>query len=116
GIGASLWRSVGPADVVPRPAKPARQTVRAPRLRTNPPGPPGAVFRVGLVRKVCRAGFAGRGMPSALSTGWHPRVRPRPETESRVGSTGVVTERAPLSLTRAAARRTPDGVRMGKRG
>ena len=67
-----MWRSVERAEAVPRPAKPARQNVgalealgqfacschgRAVSSRALP------------LRKVCRAGFAGRGTPSALTTG-----------------------------------------------
>src|SRR3989475_9005305 len=37
------------------------------------------------LRQVCRAGFAGRGTPSALPTRRHSRCPSRPETESRVG-------------------------------
>src|SRR5437879_12717305 len=76
--------SVDRVQVVPRPAKPARQTLR----------PWAAGLRRGHVvsghalalRKVCRAGFAGRGTPWALCTGGILGVRPRPETESRVGA------------------------------
>ena len=77
-----MWRSVGRASGMPRPAKPARQTeyarrgwtsVQHFRYRTEvlpsmePRGrrPRGCEMRAWLV---CRAGFAGRGIPVARPT------------------------------------------------
>jgi len=57
--------SVDPAEVVPRPAKPARQNWRARAVGLRAPGTRRLRLRF-TPRKVCRAGFAGRGTPSAL--------------------------------------------------
>ena len=82
---ASVWRSVDRAQAVPRPAKPARQTLRpwAASVRRIADASPHS--DAVMLRKVCRAGFCRprhavgpvRRAPLSLS--------PRPETESRVG-------------------------------
>src|SRR5437773_3435350 len=82
---ASVWRSVDRAQAVPRPAKPARQTLKswaACVRRTADASPHSDAV---TLRKVCRAGFCrprhavGPVHRAPLS------LSPRPETESRVG-------------------------------
>src|SRR5207253_3875100 len=61
------------------------------------------------LRKVCRAGFAGRGTPWALLA-----VRPRPETESRVGALALHGERE-LAAIACAGHGLPLGARAPSR-
>ena len=81
-----MQRSVYEANVMPRPAKPAQHnaawwdTRLATRRRDTLP------TRALELGKVCRAGFAGRGTTSvAVHRTGILAVRPRPETQSRVG-------------------------------
>ena len=88
------WRSVVRATGMPRPAKPARQTKYARRAR--PYGirnglcldePTGTRLRRGKLRAflVCRAGFAGRGIPVARITERH-MLASRPDPRRSLGS------------------------------
>jgi len=115
---ASVWRSVRWANAVPRPAKPARQTVAQPgpwnlRLRRaaaalssfTPPAPESLPRRLRRPRHVVRL----------LQRPAVSRSVPRPETQSRVdlleNAYGVALDREPHDLPAREVERIDGGGR-----